>query len=122
MANKQVAFSDCISTTEYYEIDKTKEYDVKRGIGWQQTTDLIYREFRMPVTRCGCGGDWKVLERKLDEIEEPYWELIGGLWSTLHPGKKRLEEDMDEKSDSESDSDNESDSDSESDNGSETTK
>ena len=92
MANKHVTFADSISTTKIYEIERSKEYGIKRGEGWQQTTDLIYREFRIPVIRGGCGGDWKVLESKLDEIEEPYWELIGGLWATLHPGKKILEE------------------------------
>lgn len=115
MANKHVTFADSISTTKIYEIERSKEYGIKRGEGWQQTTDLIYREFRIPVMRGGCGGDWKVLERKLDEIEEPYWELIGGLWATLHPGKKRLEEYAGEDSESELDSDSESDSDIDSD-------
>ena len=89
---KTVAFEECI-TIRHYEYDRDEEYIEKRGVDWQRTTDLIYREFKLPVEMGGCGGDWWVLQGKLDELKEPYWYLIGKLWQQLFPGEKRFEED-----------------------------
>lgn len=111
MEKKNVSFATNIYTIKYYEIDHETECNVKRGEGWQKTTDLITREFRIPIDQGGCGKNWNILERKLDEIYEPYWELIGQLWSSLYPGKKRLEEVTIYYSDSDSDSDSDIDSD-----------
>jgi len=61
------------------------------GTGWQDTTDLVYREFRRP-SPLGCGGKWEVLEERLAEIEEPHWTLVGQLWATLHDRAPRNEE------------------------------
>ena len=47
VASKRVTFADSISTTKIYEIDRSTEYGIKRGEGWQQTSDLIYREFKI---------------------------------------------------------------------------
>lgn len=49
------------------------------GKDWQRTTDLVYREYSLPVEQGGCGGDWALLEDKLHELEEPYWAVIGEL-------------------------------------------
>ena len=96
---KKVTFDEDIHI-KYYEYDRDEENEEKKGGDWQRTTDLTCREFRLPIEEGGCGGDWNVLERKLDELEDPYWYLIGQLWHRLFPCiRYRLEE-------SESDDDN----------------
>ena len=62
------------------------------GKDWQKTTDLVYREFRLPLDKGGCNGDWDTLEEKLSNIDEPYWSIIGQLWSTLNGTLPRKEE------------------------------
>lgn len=88
---KIVTFNECITVWDY-EYDPTKEKEDKKGCDWIRTQDLTCREFKLPEEKGGCGGDWNVLERKLDELAEPYWCLIGQLWQQLFPGEKRLEE------------------------------
>ena len=92
---KKVSFEECI-TIRHYEYDRDEEYKEKRGRDWQRTTDLICREFKLPIDKGGCGGDWNVLQSKLDELEEPYWCLIGQLWQKLFPAVKRIEETSDD--------------------------
>jgi len=89
---KSVKFDDCVAVWDY-EYDRTMEDEDKKGRDWIRTTDLTCREFRLTIEKGGCGGDWNILQRKLDELEEPYWCLIGQLWQRLFPGEKRLEED-----------------------------
>lgn len=101
---KTVAFEECI-TIRYYEYDRDEEYVEKRGIDWQRTSDLTCREFKLPLENGGCGGDWNILQSKLDELEEPYWYLIGQLWNRLFPGVKRLEENDDDNDSDDNDSD-----------------
>jgi len=74
--------------------DATKSFVL--GSGWQQTMDLVHREWQMPITRGGCGGQWQVLEDKLMAIDEPYWAAVGELWGYLHGNAPRLEEQMEE--------------------------
>jgi len=88
---KVVTFAEDIHI-RHYEYDKIEEFEEKRGRDWQRTTDLTCREFKVPLEKGGCGGDWNILQSKLDELEEPYWCLIGQLWSRLFPYLKRLEE------------------------------
>ena len=88
---KVVTFEEDI-TIRYYEYDKVEEYEEKKGRNWQETTNLICREFKVPLENGGCGGDWNVLQTKLDKLEEPYWYLIGQLWQRLFPCIKRIEE------------------------------
>ena len=92
---KTVSFEECI-TIRHYEYDRDEEYKSKRGTDWQRTTDLICREFKVPIEKGGCGGDWNVLQSKLDELEEPYWYLIGQFWKKLHPSLIRIEEAVDD--------------------------
>ena len=71
--NKKVTFAYCISTTREYECDKTEDEYIKKGNQWQETIDLTCREFNIPISQGGCGGDWSILECKLSQLEEPYW-------------------------------------------------
>jgi len=89
--NKRVRFDECI-TLRYYDYDKTEDNEEKKGKDWQRTVDLTCREFKLSIEKGGCGGDWNILESKLDELEEPYWYLIGMLWQKLYRGEKRIEE------------------------------
>ena len=89
---KMVSFDECI-TIRHYEYDRDEEYEEKRGRDWKITTDLTCREFILPIERGGCGGDWNVLQCKLDQLDEPYWFLIGQLWQRMYPGIRRIEED-----------------------------
>jgi len=100
---KIVTFDECVSI-RCYEYDQTEEED-KKGRDWIRTQDLTCREFKLPEEKGGCGGDWNVLQRKLDELAEPYWYLIGQLWQQLFPGEKRLEEILSEYEDNLSDDD-----------------
>lgn len=62
------------------------------GQNWMETSDLVYREFYSPIERGGCNRQWEILEKKLLEMEEPQWSLIGQLWSSLNPNSPRIEE------------------------------
>ena len=87
-----VSFDECI-TIRHYEYDRDEEYEEKRGRDWKITTDLTCREFILPIEKGGCGGDWNVLQCKLDQLDEPCWYLIGQLWQRMYPGIRRIEED-----------------------------
>ena len=89
--NKTVTFEECI-TIRYYEYERNEEDEEKKGKDWQRTVDLTCREFKLSIEKGGCGGNWNVLESKLDELEEPCWLLIGQLWQRLYRGAKRIEE------------------------------
>jgi len=89
--DKIVTFNENITIWDY-EYDRDEEYEDKRGRDWIRTQDLTCREFKLSLEKGGCGGDWNVLQSKLDEFDEPYWYLIGQLWLRLHPGEKRPEE------------------------------
>jgi hypothetical protein len=89
--NKTVTFEECI-TIRYYEYERNEEDEEKKGKDWQRTVDLTCREFKLSIEKGGCGGNWNVLESKLDELEEPCWLLIGQLWQGLYRGAKRIEE------------------------------
>ena len=74
-------------TVEYYSItwdDDDKE--IKRGKNWQETQDLVYREFDLPENQGGCGGLWNEFETRINRLEEPDYYLIGqmrqrtGIW------------------------------------------
>tara|TARA_A100001015_G_scaffold200054_1_gene223363 strand:- start:1712 stop:2488 length:777 start_codon:yes stop_codon:yes gene_type:complete len=78
-------FHNC--TVEYYSIiwdDDDKE--IKRGKNWQETQDLVYREFDLPENQGGCGGSWCEFEKRVNQLEEPDYYLIGqmrqrtGVW------------------------------------------
>jgi len=89
--NKTVTFEECI-TIRYYEYERSEEDEDKKGKDWQRTVDLTCREFKLSVEKGGCGGNWNVLESKLDELDEPYWLLIGQLWQRLYRDARRIEE------------------------------
>ena len=67
--NKTVTFDECI-TIRHYDYDKTEDNEEKKGKDWQRTLDLTCREFKLSIEKGGCGGDWNILESKLDELEE----------------------------------------------------
>ena len=56
------------------------------------TWDLTTRLFTESISNGGCGGSWKNLQEKLDQLEEPCWCLIGLCWRTLYGNEKRIEE------------------------------
>ena len=114
-SKKTVTFAECIETVHEYEYDKTEEKNIKKGNQWQETIDLTCREFNIPISQGGCGNDWSILECKLEQLEEPYWCMIGQLWRRLHANSKRWEEDSDSEKDKDSYSDSEKDNDSYSD-------
>ena len=64
----KVTFDECICI-RHYEYDRDEEYEEKRGRDWQVTTDLTCREFKLPIEKGGCGGDWNVLQSKLDKLD-----------------------------------------------------
>lgn len=88
---KKVTFDECINI-RHYEYDRDEDYKEKRGDDWQRTTDLTCREFKLPLEKGGCGGNWHILQSKLDELKDPYWCLVGQLWQRLFPCIKRIEE------------------------------
>ena len=114
-SNKKVTFAECISTIHEYEYDKTEDVYIKKGNQWQETIDLTCREFNRPISQGGCGSDWNILEYKLKQLEEPYWYMIGRLWSRLYSNSKRWEEDSDDSDSDDSDSDDSDSDDSDSD-------
>ena len=62
------------------------------GQNWMETSDLVYRGFYFPIKEGGCNGQWEFLEKKLLELDEPQWSLIGQLWSSLNQDAPRIEE------------------------------
>jgi hypothetical protein len=93
MADKKVTFSNNISDIYYFEYDDKEEYiKEKKGNNWQETCDLIYRNFKKPYSEGGCDNNWFILEKKLQLLDEPYWMMIGQFWNILYPGLKRYEE------------------------------
>ena len=76
---------------EGYEARKKAKED-QIGKDWQQTFDLVFREFNLPIQKGGCGGVWKILEEKISQLEEPDFCLIGQKWRQLYGEKKRKEE------------------------------
>lgn len=69
---------------------KAKEINI--GKGWQQTFDLVTREFYLPLEKNGCNGNWEIFEKKISIIDEPDYHLFGLLWRQLYGNSKRLEE------------------------------
>ena len=57
-----------------------------------ETSNLCNREFNVPAIQGGSGGDWLVLEAKLDLLVEPDWSMIGSLWRMLHGDAPRIGE------------------------------
>jgi len=70
----------------------TKEQVI--GTGWLETRDLVAREFIRPQSMGGCGGDWQVLYRRVEQIEEPDFSAMGLLWRQLFHKRQRLEEEQ----------------------------
>ena len=64
----------------------------RRALGYLDTLDLIFRLFRKPLDKGGCDSSWEVFQKKIDEIEEPCWCLVGQHWGSLYGKNKRLEE------------------------------
>ena len=95
---RHVSFDDCITIRHYY-FDYVSDMAEKSGTDWQETHDLVCREFTLPVEEGGCGNNWHILESKLNELSEPCWRMIGMLWNQLFPRSKRLEEDSSDEED-----------------------
>ena len=57
-----------------------------------ETSNLCNREFNVPAIQGGSGGDWLVLQAKLDLLVEPDWSMIGSLWRMLHGDAPRIGE------------------------------
>jgi len=74
----------------YAARNKAKENQI--GKDWQRTSDLIYREFSLPIESGGCDDRWDILEERIYLLEEPDFCLIGQLWRTLYGEEKRPEE------------------------------
>ena len=89
---KRVAFEECI-TIRHYEYQKDEEMEDKLGKDWLKTQDLTCREFSLPIEKGGCGGNWQVLQNKLDKLSEPCWKMIGMLRHSLYTCAKRLDDD-----------------------------
>jgi hypothetical protein len=76
----------------------------RTALNKSETTDLLYREFRVPVEKGGCGGQWSVLETRLSFLVEPDWCMIGQFWRTLYGDAPRISEDNIDTNDDSSDS------------------
>jgi len=87
----QIPSKDGSNILEGYEARKKAKED-QIGKNWQQTFDLVFREFNLPIQKGGCGGIWKILEEKISQLEEPDFCLIGQKWRELYGEKKRKEE------------------------------
>lgn len=120
MSDKKVKFAENISNTYYFEYDKEEYIKEKKGENWEETSDLIYRNFKKPYSEGGCDNNWFILEKRLQLLDEPCWMMIGQFWNILYPGLKRYEElnqfvrlhiskNIDDISDSDSFSDSDSD-------------
>lgn len=120
MSDKKVKFAENISNTYYFEYDKEEYIKEKKGENWEETSDLIYRNFKKPYSEGGCDNNWFILEKRLQLLDEPCWMMIGQFWNVLYPGLKRYEElnqfvrlhiskNIDDISDSDSFSDSDSD-------------
>ncbi len=88
---KRVKFQEAI-TIRHYEYSKNEDIEDKLGKDWLRTQDLTYREFTLPIERGGCGKNWNILQKKLDELVEPCWMMIGMLRHKLYPTAKKLSE------------------------------
>jgi len=117
---KKVSFSEKLTEIKYYEYTQEEIIEEKKGKNWNETVDLIFREYTKPYLEGGCNNNWFILEKRLQLLDEPNWLLIGQHWNRLYPGMKRYEElnqfvrvyiskNMDDESDSESDNDGASD-------------
>lgn len=84
--------SNVLEDSAARQIDKEN----KIGKNWQQTFDLIYTKFELPVEKGGCGGEWKVLERQVHQLEEPDFCLLGQKWNSLYGLQKRKDEEEEE--------------------------
>lgn len=120
MSDKKVKFAENISNTYYFEYNKEEYIKEKKGENWEETSDLIYRNFKKPYSEGGCDNNWFILEKRLQLLDEPCWMMIGQFWNVLYPGLKRYEElnqfirlhiskNIDDISDSDSFSDSDSD-------------
>lgn len=70
--------------------EKSKENKI--GKDWRKTFDIAFREFNLAIEKGGCGGIWEVFERKIHELEEPDYCLVGQKWRSLYGNEKRMEE------------------------------
>jgi hypothetical protein len=71
---------------------RTASIQERRASGYLHTIDLIFRLYRKPLDKGGCGSCWEVFQKKIDEIEEPCWSLVGQHWGSLYGKNQRLEE------------------------------
>ena len=71
---------------------RKKDKENKIGKDWQQTFDLVYREFHLPVEKGGCDGKWSILEKKVYQLEEPDFCVLGQKWRSMYGNQKRKEE------------------------------
>ena len=71
---------------------RKKDKENKIGKNWQQTFDLVYREFHLPVDKGGCDGEWSILEKKVYQLEEPDFCVLGQKWRSMYGKQKRKEE------------------------------
>lgn len=86
-ANESGGFIYHICTVEYYSIvsdddecsSKNRDKEIKCGKNWQETFDLVYREFDLPKSQGGCGGSWSEFVTRVNRLEEPDYSLIGGM-------------------------------------------
>jgi len=62
------------------------------GNDWQLTHDILFREFKQPVDKGGCGSNWDLLEERLGKVEDPYFSIIGQFWRMLYGEAPRNEE------------------------------
>merc|ERR1711988_421180 len=62
--------------------------------GWVQTRDLCNREFWQPQTEGGCGGQWAMLMKLVDQIDEPDYCAVGNIWAAIcernRPGSSNM--------------------------------
>merc|ERR1719460_2028270 len=88
---RRVRWSD--SDTIVHEIERLSIAQVV-GCGWVQTRDLCNREFWKPQTEGGCGGQWAMLMKLVDQIDEPDYCAVGNIWAAIcernRPGSSNM--------------------------------
>lgn len=88
---RRVRWSD--SDTVVHEIERLSIAQVV-GCGWVQTRDLCNREFWQPQTEGGCGGQWAMLMKFVDQIDEPDYCAVGNIWAAIcernRPGSSNM--------------------------------
>jgi len=88
---RRVRWSD--SDTIVHEIERLSIAQVV-GCGWVQTRDLCNREFWQPQTEGGCGGQWAMLMKLVDQIDEPDYCAVGNIWAAIcernRPGSSNM--------------------------------